>query len=240
VNRTVVILQSNYIPWKGYFDLIAMSDEFVLYDDAQYTKRDWRNRNRIKTRNGTMWLTIPVDVKGKYLQAIKDVRVAGSAWAREHWESIRHSYATAPCFETFREPVRELYESCQSPWLTEVNRHFLTGLSALFGVKPCLRSSSEFPLEGDATDKLVSMCRGAGGTAYVSGPAAKNYLEVDRFNAAGIAVQWMDYSHYPEYPQLFPPFEHGVTALDLLFHVGEEANSHLLGRTSPSDEGVPA
>src|SRR3954465_9010354 len=93
--RRVAIVQSNYVPWRGYFDLIASVDEFVLLDDAQYTKRDWRNRNRIKTAQGTRWLSVPVQVSGRYTQAIYDTFVADPDWARSHWETIRQTYARA-------------------------------------------------------------------------------------------------------------------------------------------------
>src|ERR1041384_7029573 len=107
MQKMVAIVQSNYIPWKGYFDMIRGVDEFVLYDDVQYTRRDWRNRNRIKTAQGTQWLTIPVEVKGKYLQAIKETKISDPSWGRTHWRTLCHSYNRAPHFRDFQDHCRE-------------------------------------------------------------------------------------------------------------------------------------
>src|SRR6476661_5616886 len=103
--KSIAIVQSNYIPWKGYFDMIRSVDEFILYDDVQYTRRDWRNRNRIKSSHGAQWLTIPVEVKGKYLQKIKETRVSDRLWARNHWRTLCCCYGKAPCFREFKEPL---------------------------------------------------------------------------------------------------------------------------------------
>jgi hypothetical protein len=226
-SRAVAILQSNYIPWKGYFDLIARVDEFVLYDDVQYTKRDWRNRNRIKTAQGSTWLTIPVRVGGRYLQRIRDVEVEDAGWAEKHWRSIVHHYAAAPAASDYRGALEELYRTAPPRWLTEINEHFLVGICALLQITTRLRRSSELDLTGDRSERLVHMCRQLGASTYVSGPAAGAYLDASLFQAAGIEVAWADYSDYPEYRQLHPPFDHHVSIVDLLMNEGCNARTFL-------------
>lgn len=234
--RTVSIVQSNYIPWKGYFDLISQSDVFVLFDDVQYTRRDWRNRNRIKTANGLQWLTIPVDVKGKYTQQeIRDVKIADPRWRDEHWKTLRHVYAKAPYFKAYAERVEDLFRGSTSEWLSEVNRRFIHGICDLLGIHTEVRWSWEFAKQAGKSERLFGICRELHATSYLSGPAARSYLDEGLFGSAGIGVEWMDYSRYPEYPQLYDPFEHGVTALDLIFNTGPHARRYL--SSSSREEG---
>jgi len=222
--KKVAILQSNYIPWKGYFDLINMVDEFILYDDMQYTRRDWRNRNIIKTANGPLWLTIPVDVKGKYFQKIKDTKIQDSSWAGKHWKSISHNYAKARFFGKYREVFEELYHECEGEeFLCRVNYRFLTALCGVLGIKTKITWSMDYELAEGKTERLVALCRDAGATHYISGPAARDYIEDDLFSHAGIALSYIDYSGYPEYRQLFGDFTHRVSVIDLIFNEGPGA-----------------
>lgn len=217
---TVAIVQSCYIPWKGYFDLIRRADHFVLYDSVQYTARDWRNRNQIKTPHGLHWLTIPV-LHESQKQLIGETQCMDDAWKAQHWETIRHHYAQAPCYEQYRERIESLYRSCSARGLSEVNLHFLQGLCAILGIATPLSLQKQSAGEGDKTDKLIATCKQHGATRYLSGPSAKDYLDVGKFGQAGIEVEWMDYSHYREYPQPYPPYAHAVSVIDLLFCVGE-------------------
>jgi hypothetical protein len=225
--KRVAILQSSYIPWKGYFDLIRQVDEFILYDDAQFTKRDWRNRNQIKTKDGLLWLTIPVHVKGKFTQAIKDTTVSDAGWAGKHFKAIASAYARAPYFEMYRDTVSELYVGATSERLSEVNRRFIEAFARLLGIQTTITSSMDYTLPDGRVERLVSLCLQAGATAYLSGPAARDYIDPQRFADAGIELSYMDYSGYPEYPQLYPPFTHNVSVLDLLFSVGPAAPQYL-------------
>jgi WbqC-like protein family len=227
--KTVAIVQSNYIPWKGYFDLMARVDEFILYDDVQYTRRDWRNRNRLKSPEGVRWLTIPVQVKGRYLQRIDETFVSDPRWGERHWATLKGWYGKAPFFERYRETLESLYRDTRAHELSAINRRFLEVLRDLLDIATPLSSSNEYPGEGHRTERLLSICRAAGADRYVSGPAAREYLEEERLRAAGIEVQWMSYEGYPEYPQLHPPFEHAVSILDLLLNVGEETSRYMLG-----------
>jgi len=225
--KKIAILQSNYIPWKGYFDLINSVDEFILYDDMQYTRRDWRNRNKIKTPNGLIWLTIPVDVKGKYYQKIKDTMISDPQWNITHWKSITRNYTKSKFFSEYKDLFEELYLGCQDLLLSNINYKFLIAICDLLKIKTKISWSIDFNLIEGKTERLLDLCKQAQATEYISGPAAKDYLQEDMFSQEGIKLTYMDYSSYPEYEQLFPPFEHGVSILDLIFNEGHNANKFM-------------
>jgi hypothetical protein len=226
--KRIAILQSNYIPWKGYFDLINMVDEFVIYDDAQYTKRDWRNRNLIKTVNGVRWLTIPVEVKNKYNQSIKETQVSGNRWANEHRKALKYNYSKAGCFEEIFEFLNNTYSNCERHlFLSEINRLFITAITDYLGIKTKISFSSEYKLEGDRSGKIMSICLQTGATEYLSGESAKTYLDIEAFRKEGLIVKWMSYSGYREYNQLYPPFLHEVSIVDMLFNTGHDSTKYL-------------
>lgn len=228
--KTVAILQSNYIPWKGYFDIIGMVDEFIIYDEVQFTKNDWRNRNRIKTRNGLEWLSIPVRHKSLD-QTIAETVVADDRWSVKHWKSIENSYAKAPCFSHYAPEIQRLYERAANlTLLSEINVLFIREICALLKIETLITSSSQYTLAGDRVDRLVNICHQANADAYLSGPAAMDYIDTNAFEDRGIRLEWMEYGGYPEYPQLFPPFQHGVSILDLMFCAGSEARKYLKAR----------
>jgi len=226
-SKKILITQSNYIPWKGYFDAINMVDEFVLYDDMQYTKRDWRNRNKIKTAQGVQWLTIPVEVKGKYFQKINETNISDKEWNKTHWDTIRMNYSKALYFKDYKDFFEELYLSCEEESLSKINYHFLKGICGLIGIRTSFRWSGEFDLRGDKSEKLLNICLDDGASEYFSGPAAKNYLDEDLFAKNNIKVNWLDYTDYREYQQLNPPFEHGVSIIDLILNVGPELKTYM-------------
>jgi hypothetical protein len=227
--KLVAIVQSSYVPWKGYFDLMAMVDEFIIYDDVQYTRRDWRNRNRLKSPEGVRWLTIPVQVKGRYHQRIDETVISDPSWTERHWATLIAWYGRAPFFELYRPVLEELYLSMNDRYLSRVNRRFLETLSDLLGISTVFSNSSDYPCEGSKTDRLVGICSAAGASRYLSGPAARSYLDEASFYTQGIAVEWMTYDGYSVYPQLHPPFDHHVSVLDLLLNVGEDAPKYMLG-----------
>ena len=226
--KRIAILQSAYIPWKGYFDLIRSVDEFVFYDDTQFTRRDWRSRNRIMTAQGPRWLSVPVEVKGRYHQRIDETVVADPGWHDTHWRSLHHAYARAPHFAAFSPSIREAYAALAGePSLSRINRHLVESVCAALGIRTPLRWSSEYPRDEGRNERLLGICLAAGADAYLSGPAARAYLDVGLFERAGVEVVFADYAGYPEYPQGPAPFEHGVTVLDLLFRTGADALSHM-------------
>ncbi|MCX6291621.1 MAG: WbqC family protein [Bacteroidetes bacterium] len=225
--KKILITQSNYIPWKGYFDSIRMVDEFIIYDDMQYTKRDWRNRNLVKTKEGLKWLSIPVEVKGKFFQKINETVVSEKDWAKNHWSVLVHNYSKAPCFKEVKDVLEELYLSSSETYLTKINHRFISGICGLLGIQTPVFFSDEFTLAEGKTERLVDLCVQRGATDYFTGPAAKNYMDENLFTKENIRVHYFDYSGYPEYPQLFPPFEHGVSILDLLFNAGKDAMKYM-------------
>lgn len=220
--RHLAAIQSSYIPWKGYFDVIGSVDEFILYDDVQFTKNDWRNRNQIKTREGAEWLTIPVRTTGRFGQLIQDVEIADPRWSAKHWKTLQANYSRARFWEPIEPEVRALYEKAEPEQsLSRVNEIFLHGLCSLLGIRTRMRRAQEFDLPVDRNDRLIALCRATGCSGYLSGPAAREYLDQERFKRSGIEVRWMDYCGYREYRQLFaPPFIHQVSVLDLLFNEG--------------------
>jgi len=226
--RTVAIVQSNYIPWKGYFDIIHDVDLFVFYDDVQYTRRDWRNRNRIKTPRGAEWLSIPTDGDRGHL--ICEVQMVDPHWQENHWKTLRQFYAKAPFFERYRDVLEPMYIGTRWTHLSAFNQKF-TQLIAhyILGMRTEFTDSRQYQATGTKQDRIVDLLVKAGATRYVSGPSARDYLDGAQLAARGIELVWKDYSGYPEYPQFHPPFEHGVTILDLLFHCGPDAPRHIWG-----------
>ena len=208
--------------------MINMVNEFILYDDCQFTKRDWRNRNKIKTPNGSQWLTIPVEVKGKYHQKIKDTVVSDPEWSKKHWSAIKYNYSKANFFKDFEDQFEELYLGCEEKYLSDINYRFITAINQILGISTKISWSMDYDLSvvGN-TEKLIHLCKQAKANIYLSGPSAKNYMDEELFNKEGIRVEWMDYNRYPEYSQLYPPFEHRVSVIDLIFNIGENARNYM-------------
>jgi len=231
--KTVVITQSNYIPWRGYFDLLRSADEVILLDTVQYTRRDWRNRNRIKTAQGTAWLTIPVEVKGRYGQSIDETRIADRGWAADHIRSIEVAYARASHFgDTAPWLFGLLRDVANDTLLTKVNevllRCFCGRLDIEVPISRCTDVFDRSALQGmQATVRLVEIAKARDATHYLTGPTARAYLEVDLFAAAGIEIIWMAYDGYPEYPQLWGAFEPHVSVIDLVMNTGNDATRYL-------------
>lgn len=220
-SKTIAICQSNYIPWKGFFDMIHLADEFILYDDMQYTKRDWRNRNIIKTPSGPQWLTIPVQTKSKFVQKIMDTVVVDSGWANLHLNALHHNYARAAFFDAYRPLLSDLYGRARElTRLSDINRLFIENICSLLNIKTKISWSTDYNASGNKVDRLISLCHAARATRYISGPAAKTYIDPVLFQKAGIELCYMDYSGYPTYSQLFDPFDHAVTIFDLILNEG--------------------
>lgn len=224
----VGIIQSAYIPWKGYFDFIASVDAFVLLDDVQFVRRDWRNRNKIKTKQGLQWLTVPVESKGNYFASIEEIRVASDSWIDDHLSTLRHAYGRARYFKDVYPWLCELYESARAtPFLSQVNERLLCGIAMYLNISTPIRRSSDFAPPPGKNERLISICSQLNATQYISGPAASGYIDHEAWAAAGITVDFKSYDGYREYDQLHPPFEHTVSIVDVLFNCGESARDYI-------------
>lgn len=227
--KSIAILQSNYIPWKGYFDIMAAVDEFVIYDEVQFTRRDWRNRNKIVQHGQVHWLTIPVLTRGSFHMAIDQVRIADPNWSQKHWTTLRHAYSKAPYFELVGPVLEDIYRragECQL--LTEVNEILLRGIATLLGITTPMSRSQSVPRKSDSpTARLVEICLARNARDYLSGPAAQAYIDQQQFDAVGIRLFYADYSGYQEYSQGTAQFDHGVSIVDLLMRCGPAAINHL-------------
>lgn len=225
-SHRVAIVQSSYIPWKGYFDIIHDVDEFVFLDNVQFTSRDWRSRNRIKTANGLFWLSVPAGSDRN--RRICDVVLGDPSWQAKHWKSILHSYSKAPYFNAYRPLFEELYLGRRWNNLSEMNKEMIKRIAEdVLGLSPRFSDSTEYAPAGTKFDLILDLVAKTGATTYLSGPSARGYIEPDRFMAQGVMLEYKDYRGYPEYPQLYPPFEHAVSILDLLFNTGPDASKYI-------------
>lgn len=222
----VAILQSAYIPWRGYFDIIASVDTFIFYDDVQFSAGDWRNRNRIRTEDGTKWLTIPVPKKHRIQRNICEVECSHADWRREHLERIRQSYRKAPYARETLALLEPLYGDTETN-LSRINYAFTRAICDYLGIDTELRWSWDYQSDAGKTERLVSLCRAAGASAYVSGPAAQDYLDVQLFQQAGIVVEWHSYDALVPYEQIHGEFESAVSIVDLLFNVGPRSRAYI-------------
>jgi len=227
-----VILQPSYIPWRGYFHQIYKSDLFIFYDDVQYDKNGWRNRNQIKTSQGKKWLTIPVKTKGSVTKStpIHQIPIAwDKPWNEHHWRGIQYSYKKAPYFSMYAEFIEEIY-SRHPEYLAEFTIATTMEIAGLLGISQTrFQRSSEIPgITGEKTDRLIQILISVGADEYISGPSARDYLEEEKFIEAGIHLEYMQYN-YPEYPQLYLPFDGNVSIIDLLFMTGPNAIKFISG-----------
>ena len=226
--KRIAVLQSNYIPWKGYFDIIHDVDAFIFYDDLQFTKNDWRNRNKIKTPRGAEWMTIPVGTDLRRL--VCEVELRDTSWQQKHWNLLRLHYEKTPHFRTYEVFLRDVLLARTWLNLSELNHFLIQSIAReCLGIATEFLDSRAFNAQGQKQDRLVDLLQKAGADVYVSGPAARDYIDPAVFEAAGIELIYKSYAGYPEYPQLHPPFEHGVSILDLLFNVGPRAPEFIWG-----------
>lgn len=230
--KRVAILQSNYIPWKGYFDLINSVDEFVFYDIVQYTTRDWRNRNKIKTANGLKWLSVSVKNEPSFSQKINEVQLHETFSLLDHWRKIEEAYKKAPYFKEISQWLKPIYTESKYTLLSELNKDLIKSICSYLNITTKLSCSSQLTLPDDRSEKLLSICSQLNAGVYISGPAAKQYLNIETFTKNEIDVEWFSYDGYPEYPQLNGDFEHNVSILDLLFNCGKHSYKSIC-KTAP-------
>lgn len=226
--RRVAIIQSSYLPWKGHFDIIHDVDLFVFLDDVQFTLRDWRTRNRIKTAQGPAWLTIPT---GSHRDlCIDEVRIPDPAWQARHWKTLQHAYGRAPHFARYRPFFEEFYLGRRWESLSQLNQHLTRTIAETFlGIRTVFADARPLGTTGRKTPRLLQILKTCGAEVYITGPTTRSYLDVELLASEGIRSVFKDVEGYPEYPQFHPPFEPKVSIVDLLFQTGPEAPWHIWG-----------
>ena len=220
--KTIGILQPSFLPWLGFFEQLYRSDVFVLYDDVQFEKGSWRNRNRIKTPNGAQWLTVPVLQKGRGFQLIKDVLINQDVpWQKKQIKTIRQNYSKAPFFVKYAD---KLFDKLNRPWerLVELNVELIYWIAKELGISNKIVSASELGVFGSGAERLVEVIKSLGGTCFYEGSAGKNYIDDSLFEENGISVVYQDYAH-PTYPQLHGDFVSHLSIIDLMFNCGEDS-----------------
>ena len=226
--KRVAVLQSNYLPWKGYFDIIHDADEFIFYDEVQFTKNDWRNRNILIVNGKPQWITVPVGTNIK--QRIVDVRITDHAWQRKHYMTMRMNYAHAPHFKKFISFFEDAFIGHTWEYLYQLNRYLIENIAQSFlGIRTKFSDSRDYISQGEKNEKLLSLLQSVGTDVYISGPAAKGYIRENDYSNAGIEIIWKDYDGYPVYPQKSEQFTHFVSIVDLLFNVGDDASYYIWG-----------
>lgn len=220
------ILQSAYIPWRGYFDMIGSVDDFIIYDDVQFSNGDWRNRNLIKNSSGPKWLTIPVAKTGRTAKLINEIYASKQQWGADHWNRIREAYRKAPFFNEIESLLKPVYLSGETH-LSTINRKLIETVCSYLGIDTRLHWSTDFPRTEGKSQRLADLVEAVGASIYVSGPAAKDYLDEAVFTAVGQTVEWFSYSNFKPYPQLHGEFAPAVSIIDLLFNCGPASRSHL-------------
>lgn len=227
--RKIAILQSNYLPWKGVFDIIHQVDTFVFLEDVQYTEHDWRNRNIIKTKEGEKWITIPVKNSNRGGQLIIEAEIDNrSNWQRKHFNSFQMNYGRAPFFKKYKWILEDLYLCRKWDKLSEINIHFIKLIAKELGINTEFVMSTDLNVSGKKDDKIINICKILNASSYLSGPSAKNYIDPNKFQKEEIELEYIKYQ-YPKYKQLYEPFNHYVTILDLIFNCGPDAPYYIWG-----------
>lgn len=227
MSKKIAIIQSNYIPWKGYFDIINSVDEFIIFDDAQFTKNDWRNRNKIKTPEGLLWLTIPVITSHRLTQKISEAETFNNLWIKKHWNSISQNYSKAKYFNLYKDLFSNTFHNINTNSLSEINLIFITLINKILGIKTKITNTNQYDLTEGQTECLIGICRQTNAKEYISGPRAEQYIDTTLFAKNDIKLSWFDYNDYPVYNQLYQPFEHNVSILDLIFNEGPNATKYM-------------
>ena len=231
----VAVDQPNYIPWKGYFDLIHDVDLFVFYNDVQYTVRDWRNRNKIITPEGEKWLSVPCGRDTKRL--ICEVKTTDSTWQRVHYETLKYAYHKAPFFDKYKDFLEHVYLERTWEYLHELDQFMTVHIAQEFlGIKTEFSDSRDYETKGTKHTRLLSLLDAIGeNIIYESGPLAKDYIVSSDYSDHNIGLRWKSYDGYPAYPQSSDSCVHTVSILDLLFNVGDDAPYYIWGWREDSD-----
>ncbi|MDO6684713.1 MULTISPECIES: WbqC family protein [unclassified Agarivorans] len=225
--KKISILQSNYIPWRGYFEIISQSDIFVVYDTVQYTKNDWRNRNKILTNSGVQWLTVPVKHKN-LSQEINSIEINNKIWSKKHWKTIEQNYKKSNFFEEYHDNFKNIYNQ-EWKYLSDLNITLIKAVNKCLDIKTEIVNSRDLDIKvsNSRNQKLINICNHFDANLYISGPAAKDYLEEKEFKRNSIEIKWMDYSKYKSYQHKSELNYENLSVLDLIFNLGPNAKKHI-------------
>ncbi|WP_417731002.1 WbqC family protein [Rosistilla oblonga] len=226
--KTVAVIQSSYLPWKGYFDIIHDVDLFIFYDDVQFSKNSWRNRNRIIGPSGAHWITVPVGkAKGRL---IHEIELDDHAWQDKHLAAITNAYRKSQFFKLYIDFVTDIFTQKKWTSLSELNQQTTLDIAReLLGINTEMIDSRAFVPSGAKQERLIDLLKQAGATRYISGPAAKDYINAQEFQDNNIELIYKDYAGYPTYDQGTAEFAHDVTILDTLFNCGSSAPQFVWG-----------
>lgn len=228
--KVIFVSQSNYLPWVGYFESIAAADEYWIYDIVQYTRRDWRNRNRIKSKNGLQWLSVPIQQHTQQT-AVDQVKVANSNWREKHLHALQSTYGKAPYFDWVMEQLTPGLLTDTSS-LSIINEALIKICLSFLDISTSVHRVDNSALMAlEKTARLVAICQATDATHYLTGPAARHYIDASLFTAAGIELCYINYPAYPAYAQYAPPFTAQVSIVDVLMHLGPAARDYLVHRS---------
>ncbi|MCP5064712.1 MAG: WbqC family protein [Ignavibacteriae bacterium] len=220
----VGMIQPNYLPWRGYFDFIDEVDLFVIYDDVQYTHRDWRNRNKIKTNSGGVWITVPV-IHNKDSLINSAMIDYSSRWVEKQIKTIILAYKKAKYFDEYSAELFSILRQ-EVSLISDLNYTLIKWVMEKLSIKTQIRFSSEFNITGSKYEKPLQILKQIGATDYLSGPTAKPYTDEKKMRSEKINLHYKEYN-YREYPQLWGDFVTKVSVIDLLFNCGENSREFL-------------
>jgi len=217
----VAIHQPEHLPWLGFFHKIGMADTYLILDNVQYRKNYFQNRNKIRTSNDWEWLTVPV--RNRFGQMIKDVAIdnTSESWKRKYWKSIYYAYKKAPFFGRYSDTLKVLLDQ-EWPYIADMNTALISKFLEFLKIKPHILRASDMKAEGKGSNLILALCQEAGADVYISGISGKEYLDIEKFEAAGIEVIFQEF-HHPFYEQLHEPFIPCMSCLDLLFNYGDKS-----------------
>ena len=230
--KSIAILQPGYLPWLGFFEQMALVDTFVYLDDVQYTKQDWRNRNRILTKTGIQFLTVPVSVKSTHQKILETKITQDSKWQKKHLNLIKASYQKSEYFDlVFSILAKTLLQKFE--YLIDLDVALVEQINSLLDIKTKIVFSSQISKpDQDKNLKLLEICKSQNATLFYDGAAAKSFIDTKLFKNHGITMCFQDYKH-PEYPQFKTDFVPYLSIVDLLFHKGNLALKTLLKNSKP-------
>jgi hypothetical protein len=221
--KKIAITQSNYVPWRGYFDLINYVDEFIFFDEVQYTRRDWRNRNLIRNVEKKIWITIPVNSKGKYFSNILDMKIADQKWFKKHLDLISHNYKKSKYFNETYPFFEQIFKMNRQDKLYLINRNIIVEICKYLKINTKFNYSEDIAIsfkEKDPSLRLIEICKKQNATTYVTGPAAKSYLDENLFTRENIKIKFFDYKECKKYQQSGENFIPKLSIIDCIFNCG--------------------